>query len=31
VDFAGAVDNVPELGSETIDLSPVVPPKPKGT
>jgi hypothetical protein len=31
VDFAGGVDNVPELGSETIDLQPVVPPKPKGT
>ena len=31
VDFAGAVDNVPDLGSETINLSPVVPPKPKGT
>jgi hypothetical protein len=30
VDFAGSVDNVPELGSETINLSPVVPPKPKG-
>jgi hypothetical protein len=31
VDFAGAVFNVPELGSETINLSPVVPPKPKGS
>ena len=31
VDFAGAVYNVPELGSETINLSPVVPPKPKGS
>ena len=31
VDYTGSVDNVPELGSETIDLQPVVPPKPKGT
>jgi len=31
VDNTGSVDNVPELGSETIDLQPVVPPKPKGT
>jgi len=31
VDYTGGVDNVPELGSETIDLQPVVPPKPKGS
>ena len=31
VDFTGNVYNVPELGSETIDLQPVVPPKPKGS
>jgi hypothetical protein len=31
VDYTGNVDNVLELGSETIDLQPVVPPKPKGT
>ena len=31
VDYTGSVDNVPELGSETINLSPVVPPKPKGS
>ena len=31
VDYTGAVYNVPELGSETINLSPVVPPKPKGS
>ena len=31
VDFTGNVYNVPELGSETIDLQPIVPPKPKGT
>ena len=31
VDYTGSVDNVPELGSETIDLQPVVPPKPKGS
>jgi hypothetical protein len=31
VDYTGAVFNVPELGSETINLSPVVPPKPKGS
>jgi hypothetical protein len=31
VDYTGNVDNVPELGSATIDLQPVVPPKPKGT
>jgi hypothetical protein len=31
VDFAGAVYDVPELGSETIDLTPVVPPKPRGS
>jgi hypothetical protein len=31
VDYTGSVDNVPELGSATIDLQPVVPPKPKGS
>jgi hypothetical protein len=31
VDYTGNVYNVPELGSETIDLQPVVPPKPKGS
>jgi hypothetical protein len=31
VDFTGAVYNVPELGSETIDLTPVVPPKSRGS
>jgi hypothetical protein len=31
VDFAGAVDNVPDLGSVTIDLSPVVPPVPRAS
>jgi len=29
IDFAGAVHNVPDLGSVTIDLSPVVPPVPR--
>ena len=31
VDFEGFVDNVSEMGSVTIDLTPVVPPKRKGT
>jgi len=31
VDFTGTVNNVPELGSATINLSPVVPPKPRGS
>jgi hypothetical protein len=31
VDFEGFIDNVSDMGSVTIDLSPVVPPKRKGT
>ena len=29
VDFEGEVFDVPELGSEQIDLAPVVPPRPR--
>ena len=31
VDFEGEVVDVPDFGSATINLSPVIPPKPKGT
>jgi hypothetical protein len=31
VDFEGSVDDVTDFGSETIDLSPVKPPKPRDT
>jgi hypothetical protein len=31
IDFEGEVVDVPDFGSATIDLSSVVPPRPKGT